>query len=500
MRLKAYRGVGTECPENTYPAIALAFEQGYDSVLVDVGLTSDGAFALVPKGVDKLSDISLSELLSVDTGSEFSPKFKGTSPCTLANALMLARAEKKKLEVRTSRENMERLADALNEWQDVAVPLCDDIYTMRALSERLAGAELGYVGEVNSGTVAELPCPSRVTAWMPLAEISAELAECIKKRGARLGASEVREYSDLERAEALYVDACETCGRIKPIANKGILADMHTHSRNSHDARFPVVEMCEAEINAGVKIMAVTDHCDVIMCCDDYDLDIYTNIIESYNETKETGSAVGDRCTLLTGVELGEGFWFPELTEKVLGLCDYDVVIGSVHAVRSPLTDGQTGMKRAFSQIAWRSVSEKDIDEFFELYFDDVLRCVSEQDIDVMAHLGCVKGYIMRQRGLDVDLHPYEEKIRKILVRIIERGIAMEISASPKKDLGFTYPDEWIIKMYRDMGGYLITMSTDAHHPSKAGDNFREVIEMLKEMGFKNIFYFKNRRSYQCTL
>lgn len=277
-------------------------------------------------------------------------------------------------------------------------------------------------------------------------------------------------------------------------------ADMHTHSRNSHDAKFTVAEMCSSAVEAGVKIMAVTDHCDVFMCCDDIDLDIYTNLIESFNETKEAQALFGDRLRLLTGVELGEGFWFPEHTKKVTELLPYDVVIGSVHAVKSPLTDGKTGMQRAFSQIAWQDVSEKEIGEFFDLYFDDVLRCVSEQDIDVMAHLGCVKGYIIRKKGLNVDLHPYEAKIRKILEKIIERGIAMEISTSPMKDLGITYPDEWIIKMYREMGGYLITMSSDAHHPKKMGENFAKIAEMLKKIGFENTFYFENRRCYPYKL
>lgn len=157
-------------------------------------------------------------------------------------------------------------------------------------------------------------------------------------------------------------------------------------------------------------------------------------------------------------------------------------------------------MQRAFSQIAWQDVSEKEIAEFFDLYFDDLLRCVSEQDIDVMAHLGCVKGYIIRKKGLNFDLHTYEGKIRKILEKIIERKIAMEISTSPKKDLGIIYPDEWIIKMYREMGGDLIVMSSDAHHPKKVGENFAQVAEMLKEMGFEYTCYFEKRQCRRLAL
>ena len=269
--------------------------------------------------------------------------------------------------------------------------------------------------------------------------------------------------------------------------------DMHTHSRNSHDARFPIAEMCEAGVAAGVKIMAVTDHCDTFLCRDDENLDIYTNIAESHREIAETQEIFGDKIKLLRGIEIGEGFWFPEKVKELISSLDYDVIIGSVHAVESPLTEGKTGMQRAFSQIAWENVSEEEIADFFDRYFDDLLRCVTEQDMDIMAHLGCVKAYILRKKGLNVDLHPYEGKIERVFEKIIERKIAMEVNTSPKKDLGILYPDEWIIRKYREMGGELITVASDAHHPTKVGHSFSEISEMLREMGFEYACYYENR-------
>ena len=50
------------------------------------------------------------------------------------------------------------------------------------------------------------------------------------------------------------------------------------------------------------------------------------------------------------------------------------------------------------------------------------------------------------------------------------------------------------------MGGYLITLSTDAHGPGNAGKNFPRAAEILKKLGFHNIFYYEKRRAYQCTI
>ncbi|MBE6618561.1 MAG: PHP domain-containing protein [Ruminococcaceae bacterium] len=495
MKLYAYGGVCSECPENTYPALLSAIKQGYDAICAEVGITQDGIPVLIPKDTD-VSKYTLNELRSLDVGASFSPKFKGISVMMLEDAVRLVKDAGKELSIYIESSLAEKICEFLSDCDaDISIS-CNDADALDKIYSKLPMVKLSYVGQAIPQNIPA----EQLTVWVNIFELNEKTAHAVKSTGAKLGVMLCKEYSELEKAEKLGADALATRGQIKPIKNRGVLADMHTHSQNSHDAKFPVCEMCDAEMAAGVKIMAVTDHCDVFMCCDDNDLDIYSNLVCSYNETRDSQKSVGDGCRLLTGVEIGEGFWFPEHTKKVLGLVEYDVVVGSVHAVKSRLTEGKTGMQRAFSQIAWQDVSEKEIGEFFDLYFDDVLRCVSEQDIDIMAHLGCVKGYILRKKGLNFDLHPYEAKIRRILETIIRRGIAMEISASPKKDLGIIYPDEWIIKTYREMGGYLITVSTDAHHPKKAGENLRETAEMLKEMGFRNIFYFENRICHQCTL
>ena len=534
MKFEAHRGVGTEYPENTFPAVLAAIEQGYDVIELDVGVTKDNVFVLLHDDTlnrtvrhadgsqieekTYLSDVTYEELLGYDFGIWFAPKFGGTPVCLMVEALSAAKDAGVKIKIdnkyrRFTEDQKEIFFSVLDTWQDVAELTCFDIPMVKEAVSRFPEMNIHYDGLVSEEILDELTklvAPERLTVWLPYQNkhtwwvkvdfVNENSVKLIKDRGAKVGVWIISEYDELDNAERMGADIIETHGQIKPVMNKGVFADMHTHSRNSHDAKFPVMDICNAEIAAGVKIMAVTDHCDSFLCGDYPGFDMYSNIVASYKEALAANEEAGDKCEVLTGIELGEGFWYPAYTKKVLGLVPYDVVIGSVHAVKCPLVEGKTGTKIAFSQIAWENVSEEEIADFFDKYFDDVLTCVQTQDIDIMAHLGCTKGYILRKKGLNVDLHPYEEKIRKIFEVIIKRGIAMEISTSPHADTGLFYPDEWIIKMYREMGGYLITISSDAHSPKKAGDYFREIAEMLKEMGFKNIFYYKNRRSYQCTL
>jgi len=45
-----------------------------------------------------------------------------------------------------------------------------------------------------------------------------------------------------------------------------------------------------------------------------------------------------------------------------------------------------------------------------------------------------------------------------------------------------------------------VTIGSDAHVSENIGRAFDEVTAMLKRMGFRNYYYYKNRRGIQCTL
>ena len=61
-------------------------------------------------------------------------------------------------------------------------------------------------------------------------------------------------------------------------------------------------------------------------------------------------------------------------------------------------------------------------------------------------------------------------------------------------------PDEWIIRKYREMGGYLVTVGSDAHIPQNVGKNFEKAIDMLRKLGFENYYYYENRIGIQCKI
>ena len=52
----------------------------------------------------------------------------------------------------------------------------------------------------------------------------------------------------------------------------------------------------------------------------------------------------------------------------------------------------------------------------------------------------------------------------------------------------------WIIKRYKELGGYLLTLGSDAHIAKRIAHGFDYALSELSRLGFKNIYYYKNRK------
>ena len=83
---------------------------------------------------------------------------------------------------------------------------------------------------------------------------------------------------------------------------------------------------------------------------------------------------------------------------------------------------------------------------------------------------------------------------------IIRHSIALEINTSTWIPYHHTMPDERILKRFVELGGYLVTVGSDAHVAPHAASGFDEAIAMLKRNGLDNIYYFEKRIPIQCTI
>ena len=84
------------------------------------------------------------------------------------------------------------------------------------------------------------------------------------------------------------------------------------------------------------------------------------------------------------------------------------------------------------------------------------------------------------------DFNDYKDVFEEILRTIIRNGKGIEINtAGLRKNLGYPHPHKDILKMYKDLGGEIITIGSDAHRTQHVGYGFQDIPELLRELGFK---------------
>ena len=363
MKYQAHRGVCSENPENTMPAFLAAINQGFEVIELDIGVTRDMQFVALHDGTLKrtartpdgspleqdiiLENITYAEALEFDYGIWFSKKFKNTKIPLFEDILKLAQKSKTELKIDNkyqwyTDEQKELFFKLLKPYTDIAQLTCSRMDELKRALKALPDMHFHYDGPVNDEVLEELssllskdkltvwmPMQNNLTTWVTVPFADEENTKKIKET-ASLGLWILTKESELEIAKKLGADVIETVGQLKPDNKAPIKADMHTHSEFSHDSVCPIDEMLAGQKEKGVNVFAVTDHIDV----DAFDkYDIFTPIYQSVQTAKQLNEKYTE-IQVLGGVEIGEGFRHPEQMKKLYGLCDFDVIIGSVHLVR----------------------------------------------------------------------------------------------------------------------------------------------------------------------
>ena len=257
-----------------------------------------------------------------------------------------------------------------------------------------------------------------------------------------------------------------------------MLVDYHVHSTCSGDGHVPMEGMCVRAVELGISEIAFTEHFDnnkLDMCRGMFHLDTYRSEIESARK------AFGDKLRIYTGIEFGEPYMYPDVVEdvKTWGL---DVVLGSMHWIGDTI-------------IAVDHFADSDIDELYRGYFAEALKMLEFGGFDVVAHFDLVKRFGVKYAG-PFDFERYRDRIAAILEVMVRQGIALEVNTSglrqPCKE---TFPGLETLRLYRDLGGEMVTIGSDSHRLEQLGFGLREGMDLIRQAGFQSITVFEQRES-----
>lgn len=91
----------------------------------------------------------------------------------------------------------------------------------------------------------------------------------------------------------------------------------------------------------------------------------------------------------------------------------------------------------------------------------------------------------------------HEEMIREIFRTIINNGKGIEINTSGlRQPYGKALPDLRWVKLYRELGGEILSLGSDAHCTADLGKNLADGAEIALEAGFNQLCYFKERKPH----
>jgi len=252
------------------------------------------------------------------------------------------------------------------------------------------------------------------------------------------------------------------------------IADLHCHTSYSTDSQTNPEELILTAITKGIKLLAITDHADI-----DYE-DCGMPIDLRCEERKEVILSLKrkykNKIKVIFGIELGQPNNKRALADKLISDNGYEYVLGSIHNLKN-VPD--------FYFLDFKKLNNypEMIDNLFRKYLDELIKLAEVPYIDVIAHATYVLRYIQAAGG-ELPLDAYYGKYEQLFKAMIKNGKALEINTSNlRRGFGTTMPSEELIKLYREVGGKLVTVGSDAHRLHEIGANIEEGYALAGKYG-----------------
>lgn len=253
--------------------------------------------------------------------------------------------------------------------------------------------------------------------------------------------------------------------------------DFHTHSHFSLDSDTPTEIMVKAAIKAKLSHICITEHKDTDPWYEDVD---YYRDKPYSREMKKLKKKYAGTIEVLKGVEIDCQKAVTEDILTFLGKCSFDFVLASVHV-----------LKHRFFDTSY--FEDYDALQTYHDYLDELLELSRQTFFDVMGHIDYVKrfGYCF----LPFDHLQFEEKYREILRNLINNGKGIELNtAGWRHPHGECYPSETVLRWYKELGGDVLTLGSDAHTPGDVGSGGDKARQILQNLGFDGLWVFENRK------
>lgn len=276
-----------------------------------------------------------------------------------------------------------------------------------------------------------------------------------------------------------------------------MFVDYHVHTEFSDDSVYPMEEVVRDAIQMGMDEICFTDHVDYGVK-DDWDSGAkieyrngepianvdYPGYVE---QIRRMQCLYGDRIGIRMGMEFGMQMHTIPRYEALYRRYPFDFIILSVHQVED---------QEFWTQDFQRGRTQQ---EYNERYYQELLDLVNHyQDYSVLGHLDLIVRYD------EAGIYPFRKVktyVEEILKKVIQDGKGIEVNTSSRRyGLSDMTPSREILKLYRELGGRILTLGSDSHKPEHLGAYIEETKETLKAMGFREFCTYRNMQPVFHTL
>ncbi len=252
--------------------------------------------------------------------------------------------------------------------------------------------------------------------------------------------------------------------------------DYHMHTVVSFDGHCRGIEMAQAAQTAGLKEICFTDHLD-------YDplgkMGILAFDTGVYNAEYDALELPG--LKIRRGMEFGMTIDNREQFRKDLQRRPFDFVLGSIHFVDD---------LDVYYEDFWQG---KTVFQAERRYLEATLDCVRvHDDFDVLAHLTYIAKTHANPAPRPVPYEQHRELIDEILKVLVQKGKGLEMNTSGVDRCGGFLPTADYFRRFKELGGEIVTVGSDAHHADRVGQYSHEACQILRDI-FGYVCTFEDR-------
>ena len=253
--------------------------------------------------------------------------------------------------------------------------------------------------------------------------------------------------------------------------------DYHMHSRVSFDGHDTGLALARTARDNGLKEICFTDHLDYDpleqMGVLAFDTDAYS---AEYDHLEIPG------LKIRRGMEFGMTASNLAQFKKDLRRRHFDFVLGSIHFVDD---------LDVYFDPWW---SGKTVFEAERRYLEATLECVRiHEDFDVLAHLTYVAKTHAHPAPRCVPFAEHTELIDEILKVLAAKGKGLELNTSGVDRCGGFLPTADYFRRFKELGGEIVTVGSDAHRCDRVGQYSFEACDILKDI-FGYVCTFEDRK------